>query len=176
MSLEPRLKTSTQWSPFPEELCQMAVAVLNERFADEYDLENSQFVVEGRIYEKEILGLYGLQVEGQLKQPNFVISFEFDSEKEKALELIQQSMDVVEHLWTELLEDDLEDHELPKTWQTMPFEKRMYYFRYSTQNTHLENEADKWLENYEKKLVYGEAAKPDEDSSSENDTDKSTLH
>jgi hypothetical protein len=176
MTLEPRLKTSTKWSPFPEELCQMAVSALNERFANEYDLENSQFVVEGRIYEKEILGLYGLRIEGQLKQPNFVVSFEYDSEKEKALELIQKSMDVVEHLWTELLEDDLEDGDMPKEWQTMPFEKRMYYFRYSTQNTHLEQEADKWLENYEKKLVYGESKVTEEEDLNPSDKDKSTLH
>jgi hypothetical protein len=154
--MEPRLKSSQKWSPFPEELCQIAAAALTERFAEEYDLEKAEFVVEGQIYNEEIIGRFGLRLKDQIKQYNFEISLEYNSEKDKALELIQKSMDVVEHLWEELLEDDLEDADLSKQWQTMPFEKRMYFFRYSTVNTQLEKEADQWLKEYEKKLVYGQ--------------------
>ena len=174
--MEPRLKSSTQWSPFPEELCELTQKVLEERFFAEYDLEKAQFVVEGRIYPQEIIGRFGLRVEGQLKQYNFEVALEYDSEKEKALELIQQSMDVVDHLWTELLEEDLEDSDLPEQWQTMPHKKKMYFFRYSRVNTLLEEEADRLLKEHEKKLVYESDISDDiEGTPLENDED-STLH
>ena len=152
--MEPRLKTSQKWSPFPEELCEQTVSVLNERYSEEYDLENAQFVVEGRIYKEENIGRYGISVAGQIKQHNFEVSLEYNSEKDKPLELIQNSMDVVEHLFEEFLEDDMEDFELSKTWQTMPYNKKMYFYKYSTVNTSLEEAADKLLEEYEQKLVY----------------------
>lgn len=174
--MEPRLKSSTQWSPFPEELCEQAISALSERFADEYDLEKANFVVEGRIYQQEIVGRYGLRVDGQLKQHNFEVSFEYNSEKEKAHDRIQASMDVVEHLWTELLEDDLEDSDLDKKWQTMPHQKKMYFFRYSTVNSSLEEEADRLLAEYEKKLVYQSEGHVDLTDAGEEDGDPSTLH
>lgn len=174
--MDPRLKKSTQWTPFPEELSQQAQDVLRERFSEEYGLEDWQFVVEGRIYEGEILGRFGLQSSSQLKQPNFELSVEFDSDKEKALELIQKSMDVVEHLFSEFLEEDMEDSELAKTWQSMPFEKKMFFYKYSTVNTSLEEQADKLLEEYEKKLVYQEENHQDDLSETAEDTTNHNLH
>lgn len=152
--MDPRLKSSLKWTPFPGELCEQVQKTLTERFQNEYDLKKSQFVVEGRIYKEEILGRYGLRVKGQLKQHNFEISFEFDSKKQKALPLIHQSMDLVESLWTELLEEDLDDSEFSKQWQTIIFDKRKYSHKYSTVNTALEEQADRLLLEYEKKLVY----------------------
>ncbi len=152
--MDPRLKSSVKWTPFPKELCEQAQKALTERFQGEYDLEKSQFVVEGRIYREEILGRYGLRVKGQLKQHNFEISFEFNSKKQKALTLIQKSMDLVEYLWTELFEEDLDDSELSRQWQTITFNKKEYSHRYSTVNTALEEEADRLLLQYEKKLVH----------------------
>lgn len=173
--MEPRLKSSTQWSPFPEELCQQMVEVLTEKFSADYDLEDGQFVVEGFIYKEEIIGRYGLRLDGQIRQHNFEISLEFNPEKDKPLELIQNSMEVVEHLWTEFLEDDMDDTELSKKWQTMPHQKKMYFYRYSTVNTELEKEADKLLEEYEKKLVYQTADYDLPGDSPDNDP-ASTLH
>lgn len=174
--MEPRLKSSTQWSPFPVELCEQTVSALSDRFKEEYDIENAEFVVEGRIFGAEIVGRYGLRVEGQIKQHNFEVSLEYDSEKDKALELIQKSMDVVEHLWTELLEDDLEDGELSKQWQTMPHQKRMYHYRYTTVNSQLEQEADKLLAEYEKKLVYQSEEHEDIFDLSDEEEPENTLH
>jgi hypothetical protein len=165
--MEPRLKTSTKWTPFPSELNENAALVLMERFSEDYDLDGSHFVVDGRIYSQEIVGRFGLYSKNSLKQQNFEISFEYDSSKEKALDLIHQSMDVVEHLWQELFEDDLDDSELLKTWQTLPYEKKMYFFRYSTLNTKLEEEADKLLSQFDKKLVHID----DEESDHEIDLD-----
>lgn len=173
--MDPRLKSSTQWSPFPEELCEQTAQVLTERFSEEYDLKGGQFVVEGQIYGSEILGRYGLRFSDQLKQQNFELSFEYDSQKDKPLEAIQKSLDVIEHLWTELLEDDLEDSKLDKTWQSMPYEKKMYFFRYSTVNSRLEEEADKLLAEYEKKLVYQTESHKDSEQALKG-KEKTTVH
>ena len=172
--MDPRLKSSVKWAPFPEELCEQVQKALTERFQREYDLEKSQFVVEGRIYREEILGRYGLRVEGQLKQHNFEISFEFNSEKQKALNLIQESMDLVEHLWTEFLEEDLDDNELSRQWQTITFNKKEYSHRYSTVNTALEKEADRLLLQYGKKLVYDDNSDRPNGTDNENKCEK--LH
>lgn len=170
--MDARLKSSTQWSPFPKELCENAALVLQERFAEEYDIDGGKFVVEGRIYPQEIVGRYGLRFKDQLKQLNFEVSLEYDPEKDNALELIQKSMDVVEHLWTEFLEDDLDDKELVSDWQSMPYEKTMYFFRYTTVNSKLEEEADKLLEEYEKKLLYQDENAP----AAEAADSKGTVH
>lgn len=172
--MQGRLKSSKQWSPFPTELCEQTQEVLHERFAEEYALDDANFVVEGFIYKEEIIGRYGLQIKNQLKQHNFEVSIEFNSEKEKALEVIQSSMDVIEHLWTELLEEDLEDADLSKTWQSLPYKKKMYFYRYSTVNSSLEQEANKLLEQYEKKLIYDA---PEEDlEATPSQSDEGTLH
>ncbi len=173
--MQPRLKTSSQWTPFPEELCQLCAQVLTERFFDEYDLDKAKFVVEGRIFANEIVGRFGLNVENQLKQPNFEVSFDFNPETEKALEMIQKSMDVVEHLWTELLEDDFEDAELAVVWQSLPFDKKDYHYRYSTVNSDLEKEADLLLQEFEKQLVYGES-ELEESEPLQTETEEKTLH
>lgn len=159
--MEPRLKSSIQWSPFPEELCLHASEALSERFVEEYDLGKAVFIVEGRIYSHEVIGLFGLRIKSQLKQHNFEISFEYDSSKDKVLDLIHGAVDLAEYLWTEFLEEDLDDTELSNQWQSLTFEKRNYFFRYSTNNTDLEQEADKLLAEYEKKLVYTSPEHPD---------------
>ena len=147
--MDPRLKSSTKWSPFPGELVEQITVTLDERFSEEYGLEDMHFIVEGRIYPEEIMMRIGLSVKDQLKQHNFEFSFEYDNEKEQTLERIQNSMDVVEHIWSEFLEEDMEDGEMPRQWQVMPFQKLQYFFKYSTVNTNLEAEADKLLEEYE---------------------------
>ena len=174
--MEPRLKNSTQWTPYPTELCEQAMEVLTERFSEEYGLEKSQFVVEGRIYKEELIGRFGLNTPEQLKQPNFEISVEYDQEKDKVLEVIQASMDMVEHLWTELLEEDFEDYELSKEWQPLNLDKKTYHYRYSTVNTQLEEQADQWLEENEKKLVYGERSDEEEPLEESSEKDESALH
>ncbi len=75
----------------------------------------------------------------------------------------------------EFLEDGMEDSELSKEWQTMPYEKKMYFYQYSTVNTSLEEEANRLLEEYEKKLVY-EAPIPEQIADSDNDESSETVH
>lgn len=174
--MEPRLKSSMQWSPFPEELCQQCAEVLDEHFRDEYDLDKAQFVVEGRIYASEILARFGLNQPDQLKQMNFEISMEYDPEKSQALSLIQEAMDAVEYLWRELLEEDLNDQDLSQQWQNLRISKSDYYYRYSTVNSDLERQADALLEQYEKKLVYGEAELEDTTLAPPGQKPHSTIH
>ena len=160
--MDPRLKSSTQWTPFPDELCQQIAQVLTERFSSEYGLEKAQFSVTGFIYKEELIGCYGLRREGQLKQPNFEVSMDYEAEEDNVLERIQNSMDVVEHLWTELLEEDFEDGHLSRQWQPLEIDKKTYFCRYSTVNTQLEEEANRLLLEDEKKLVYGSPRDEDE--------------
>ena len=171
--MTPRLKTSTKWSPFPQELSELITETLNERFADEYDLEDSEFLVEGRIYSDEILTRIGLPVEGQLKQYNFEFSFEYDNQKEQTLERIQKSMDVIEHVWLEFLEEDKEDGEMPREWQSMPYDGIQYFFKYSTINTNLEAEADRLLQEFDSNLVNEQRDLPELEFEEE---EESTLH
>ncbi|MCB0378084.1 MAG: hypothetical protein KDD33_06295 [Bdellovibrionales bacterium] len=160
--MEPRLKNSNQWTPFPEELCDQIKGVLQERFNDEYGLEDSLFIVEGRIYQQEILARFGLNVPNQLKQYNFELSFEFDPQKENTLESIQNSMDIIEYLFSEFLEEDMDDSDLPRKWRILTHNKNNYFFQYSTVNSILEKQADQLLEQYEKKLVYDAEEAPEE--------------
>ena len=152
--MEPRLKNSVKWSPFPEELTLQITEVMEEGFSDEYGLDTHQFVIEGRIYSQEILLRVGLTVDHQLKQHNFEFSFEFDPEKEKLLEHIRESMDLVGHIWREFLEEDMEDEDMPRTWKNLSMGNNIYYYRYSTVNTALEKQADILLNQHEKKLVH----------------------
>ena len=156
--MEPRLKSSTQWSPFPIELCDQICEVFTDRFADEYDLRGFHFISEGQIYQAEILIRVGLTNPKQLRQHNFELSVPFDPEKSKAKELIEKSLDNIAPQFIELLEEDFDDHEFTREWQAL--EKPSIpgcHMRYSTINTDLEKQADILLEEFEKKLVYGES-------------------
>lgn len=157
--MNPRLKTSTQWTPFPEELALQIQEVLSERFAKDYDIESFDFVVQGRIYKEEILLRTGLNSTKQLKQPNFELSLQFDPKKDKVFEVIHKSMDLIDSLWENFLEEDMEDTDLPRQWTSLVFGNLSTHYLYSTTNTELEKQADILLENYEKKLVYDEDPK-----------------
>ena len=157
--MEPRLKSSTQWTPFPIELCDQICEVFTDRFADEYDLRGFHFVTEGQIYSSgEIVLRVGLNSPRQLRQHNFELSMTFDPEKQKAKELIEKSLDTIAPQFVELFEEDFDDHEFTRTWS--PVEKASVagaHMRYSTINSDLESQADQILDEFEKKLVYGES-------------------
>lgn len=155
--MDPRLKSSKQWSPFPVELCDQICEVFTERFADEYDLRGFHFVTEGRIYPEEVIVRVGLTSNGQLKQHNFELSLTYNSESDKALEMIQKSVDLLEPSFVDLLEEEFADDEFDRKWQPIKNTKKLEAFlRYSTVNTNLEEQADRLLEEFDKKLYYGE--------------------
>lgn len=154
--MEPRLKTSTQWTPFPQELLEQIIEVTEDHFSD-YERGERQFIAEGRIYPKEILLRIGLTApKGALRQDNFEASLEYDAEKHKPVEQIHLVVDFLAETWANYFEDAPEREDLPLLWTEQTFEKRPIFLRYSSENTELEKQADAYLALDEKKLVYGD--------------------
>jgi hypothetical protein len=150
--MEPRLKSSVQWTPFPEELKGQIADVMNTHFAD-YDF-NGRFVIDGAIYPSELILRIGLTQNGQLRQDNFEVSMEYSSETDKPIDLIHTLVDFLGPVWETFLEDEPERTDLPSVWTVQRFEKYVLYMRYTSVNTELEKQADEILKMYEKKLVH----------------------
>ncbi len=154
--MEPRLKTSTQWTSFPEELIQQIIEAAEDHFSD-YEKGDRSFIAEGRIYPSEIVLRMGLTApKGQLRQDNFEASMEYDVLKVKALDEIHFLVDFLAETWATFFEDAPEDQDLSRLWLEHTFEKKPIYLRYNTENTDLEKLANELLKTDEKQLVYGE--------------------
>lgn len=152
--MEPRLKTSTQWTPFPEELLQQIIEVTEDHFSD-YEIGDRQFIAEGRIYPTEIVLRIGLMAaKGELRQDNFEASLEYSVEKDKPVEQIHILVDFLAETWAEFLEDAPDREVLPLLWTEQFFEKKPIYIRYTSENSDLEKMANSLLAKDEKKLVY----------------------
>lgn len=150
--MEPRLKTSKKWTPYPTELTEQIREVVETFFAD-YDVQAGEFVIEGEIYPEEILLRIGMTQKGQLRQDNFEASLQYGPD-DKALELIHVMADFLGETWINYLEDAPEPEDLPRQWQENYFEKNKIYLRYTTVNTTLEAEANRLLQEANKSLVY----------------------
>lgn len=150
--MEPRLKTSTKWSPFPMELSTQIKDVLMEGFSD-FDL-NGTFVVDGLICPGEIVLRIGLNKNNMLRQDNFEASLEYSGEEDKAIEIIHIMVDFLGHIWETFLEDEPELEDMPLGWVEHRFQKSQIFLRYTSVNTALEKQADEILNAFEKKLVH----------------------
>jgi len=150
--LEPRLKTSLKWSPFPEELCRQIQDVMTEAFSD-FDLKG-EFVAEGIICPNEIVMRVGLNSKNQLRQNNFEVSMEYSGEDEKAFEKIHFMVDFLGEAWEKFLDEEPDSEELPLVWTEHRFEKNILFLRYSSINSNLEKQADELLKQFEKKLLH----------------------
>ena len=159
--MDPRLKTSTKWTAYPEELLQQIQDVVHGFFED-YDLGNGRFVINGAIYPEEILLRIGVNEPGRLQQDNFEASLEYDSKNEKALDLIHVMADFLGETWIQFLEDEPEPESLPRPWQENNFQGKKIFLRYTTVNTELERQADELLNESDKRLVYGDDQLPDD--------------
>lgn len=158
--MEPRLKTSIKWSPFPEELIGQIEEVFKQSFED-YDL-NGQFIAEGAIYPEELLLRVGLTKNNQLRQRNLEASIQYNPEEEKPLEKIHVLVDFLGQVWESYLEDEPEDSEMSLTWVEERFKKDSVFLKFSTVNSNLEKQADQLLEMFEKKLVHVDESIDDE--------------
>jgi hypothetical protein len=151
--MQPRLASSITWTSFPEELIGQIKDVFTGFFED-YDLDGREFRVEGAIYPNEILLRVGLGKSINIRQHNFEASLEYKAAKENVLAEIHTAIDFLGATWQDYLEEPKEIEELPDTWVENTFEKKKIYLRHTSVNTDLEQEADRILEAYEKKLVY----------------------
>lgn len=150
--MEPRLKTSIKWSPFPEELLKQIEEVFKQSFED-YDL-GGEFIAEGAIYPEELLLRVGLTKNNQLRQRNLEASVQYNAEEEKPLEKIHMLVDFLGQVWESYLEDEPEDEEMSLQWVEERFKKDSVFLKYSTVNSNLEKQADQLLEMFEKKLIH----------------------
>lgn len=152
--MEPRLKSSIKWTPFPEEFLEQIQSSFEE-FFESYELNEKSFRVQGAIYPEEILLRVGLNSPHQLRQDNLEASMEINPQEEKALEQIHKIVDFIAQVWEDLLEDEENPSELPRRWQPFPWENKKIFLKYSTTNTDLEAQADALLNLDDKQLVYG---------------------
>ncbi len=151
--MDTRLKSSTKWTPFPDELTAQIVTVMNESFAD-YDI-GGKFVVEGAIYPEEIILRIGLNKPNQLRQDNLEASVDYIAgSDDKAIEKIHLLVDFLGQAWETFLEDEPDVTELTQVWKEERFEKQVVFTRYTSVNSDLEKQADELLAQFEKKLVH----------------------
>lgn len=140
--MNPRLKSSKKWTAFPKEYSEQIQTVFSENFADYFDEE--ELLVEGRIYTEEILLRVGLRIKGQLTQPNFEVSMNYSQSKQDAVARIHNCIDAAASMMLEYFETDGEA-DLPYVWKEFPFQGVKLYLQYSTENSVLEEEANRLL-------------------------------
>jgi hypothetical protein len=163
--MQPRLSTSSKWTAFPEDLTQKILQVFTENFPIEADA--GEFLIEGRIYAEEVLLRVGYLEHGRLRQINFEASKEYSSEKQDAFKMIYLCVDALGATFEEYFDntDDSDEERLdfPLYWQPFEFDDGTVYLQHSTDNTRLDAEADRLLEQAaDKALVHEEA--PSEDA------------
>ena len=140
--MNPRLKSSKKWTAFPKEYSEQIQTVFSENFADYFDEE--ELVVEGRIYQEEILLRVGLRIKGQLTQPNFEVSMNYSQSKQDAVARIHNCIDAAASMMLEYFETDGEA-DLPYVWKEFPFQGVKLYLQFTTVNSRLEEEANRLL-------------------------------
>lgn len=140
--MNPRLKTSKKWTALPGEYLTQIQSVFQETFAK--NLTKSKLVVEGRIYQEEILLRVGVLEEGRLSQANFEVSMNYSTKTKDAVERIHDCIDAAASMMNDYFESQGEA-EFPRTWQEFEFNKRPLYLQFSTVNSSLEAQADALL-------------------------------
>ncbi len=110
--MQARLKTSTKWTPFPSEYVAQMKGVLEENLADL--AAKGEFVVEGRIYNQELLLRVGFLERGRIKQVNFEASIEYSYDKDNALQAINTCFDAAVGLLNEYFQK-LAEMDQPKS-------------------------------------------------------------
>ncbi len=159
--MTPRLKSSKKWTTFPKEYSEQIQNVFKENFAP-YLEDDSELVVEGRIYSEEITLRVGYKEQGRLSQANFETSITYNQENNDALEMIHNCVDAAASMMMEYFETEGES-DFPYTWKEVPFKKSKIYLRFSTENSALEAEANKLLGITEEEML-NEEDPTDEDA------------
>jgi len=166
--MEPRLANSKKWTPLPLELQTLIRGVLAETLSSpaQASLGAGKWIVEGRLFDHEMLLRIGYLPKGSLKQNNFEVSIAY---KEKPMEVIHTALDAAGSLFHDFLEaarsadgevhaedlslEDLLD--LPRVWKQFKFNETEVWMQYSTVNSELEAQADALLGTWDDGLVRG---------------------
>lgn len=139
--MDPRAKNQTKWSSLPNDVTKLIRSVVEEQFSDR--IEAGRFVVEGRIFAKELAFRLGHLKSGRLKQDNFEGSIDYLPGKDKVMDLVQLLFEATSSMMESFIADP--EQEFPADWQEYQFNSKKIFLRHSTVNTDLEKEADRLL-------------------------------
>ena len=140
--MTPRLKSSKKWTAFPKEYSNQIQTVFNENFAQYID--EGELLIEGRIYQEEIMLRVGYLEKGRLVQANFEVSINYSQEDHDAVKRIHNCVDAAASMMMEYLENEGEV-DFPYTWKEFPFQGKKLFLQFNTENSSLEDQANKLL-------------------------------
>lgn len=146
--MQPRRSDSKKWTKLPKEYLENVHSTIATQY--ENDLKNVEIVVEGRVYDREVLVRIGFLPQGRLKQHNFELAFDVPEAKDQVLNKLNTSLDFLGSIFTEFFtkngfEESEYEETLPILWKPVSFGKDVLHFQYSTVNSKLESLADEWL-------------------------------
>lgn len=140
--MEPRLKNSKKWTPFPKEYADQIRGVFEENFAAH--LGDARILIEGRIYTEEVLLRVGHVKKDRLAQANFEVSMNYSPKEKDALQRIHNCVDAAASMMMDYFENEGEV-DFPKSWKAYPFQDETIYLKFTTENAELEAQADALL-------------------------------
>ncbi|AHI05933.1 hypothetical protein BDW_07155 [Bdellovibrio bacteriovorus W] len=140
--MNPRLKSSKSWTKFPKEYSDQILAVFNENFAE--FLKDATLIIDGRIYSEEIMLRVGYLEKGRLAQANFETSMNYSQTEQDALQRIHNCVDAAASMMMEYLESKGEV-DFPYAWKEFNFQGNKVFLQFSTENSSLEEEANRLL-------------------------------
>jgi hypothetical protein len=140
--MNPRLKSSNKWTSFPKEYLAQIQAVFNENFS--HYLGRGELIIEGRIFSEEILLRVGYLEQGRLAQANIDVSINYSQEDQDAVKRIHNCVDAAASMMMEYLEKDGEV-DFPLSWKEYPFQGKKVFLQFNTENSSLEEQANKLL-------------------------------
>lgn len=142
--MNPRLPTSKKWTSVPPEFLQQIRESLEKLWGEKNP--GTKFFAEGRIFPQEIVARIGILAPGRLAQSNFEISSELNP-KEPLMEQLTAAFDAALALGDEYLTAGEEANSglYPRLWKEFKYAGKSHFFQFSTVNTELEAEANRWL-------------------------------
>ncbi len=147
--MDPRNKSKTPaqnpWTGLPEEFSFKVLSALEKEFEER--MKNGEFIVEGKLFEDEILIRIGYIENGRLRQMNFEASIDFDRDKATALDKFYTCIDCLGVWMRETFKnlDHDENLDLPLSWRATDFQGQTVFLQYSSVNSRLEQEANRLL-------------------------------
>lgn len=158
--MQPRLKSSKKWTPLPKELLDQIRSIFSQNFAEQS--KNAKIEAGGRIYPDEILIRVGFKPDHSIRQQNWQISIAYKPKRDNVMKLLHLGLDAVGALFEQMFAAET-DHDFPRTWEEVDFEKRKIHIQYGTENSDLEAEANRLL---------GLSESEDEDAVAQGDWDE----
>jgi hypothetical protein len=143
---EPRLKTSFKKTDFPIDYIKMVRDVIQKNFKK--NLKDKEVLVEGFIYNEEVLLRIGFRGKKALTQFNFEASVIYSMKTKNIMDQIYLALDGLGAMIDQYFKAS-GDLELPKVWTEFKLDGKSVYLQTSAENSDLEAQADKLLKESE---------------------------